>query len=126
MIITEIIILNILLFFILLFIFFIIYYYYYYFPHHSMLSIRRVRTVFCIDANHCLSFVKFLNQKHSETLFYKKKSVSSRDFSKSISQVRYLCLCHYFLTTDLFGVSVKTFRGKVKYIRCFVSVEHTA
>ena len=62
--------------------------------------------------------VKFINRKHSETLLYKRKSISSRDFpninipSKIFVFVS-LCPCY-----RLFRVSVKTFREEVQYIRC--------
>ena len=41
-----------------------------------------------------------------------------------MSQVRYLCLNHYVLTTDLFGVSVQIFfREEVKRANVFFLVE---
>ena len=43
----------------------------------------------------------------------------------SISQVRYLYLCHYVLTIALFEASAKTIRDAVKYVRYFVSVEQS-
>ena len=68
--------------------------------------------------------VKFVNQKYSKGLLYKKKSRVAGTSRMSISQVRYQCLCHYVLTIDLFGVRVNIFREDAKYIRYFVSAEH--
>ena len=67
--------------------------------------------------------VKFINRKHSETLLYKRKSISSRDFPNINIPSKifvFVSLCPYY---RLFRVSVKTFREEVQYIRCFVSVE---
>ena len=67
--------------------------------------------------------VKFINQKYSETLLYKRKSISSRDFPNINIPSKifvFVSLCPYY---RLFRVSVKTFREEVQYIRCFLSVE---
>ena len=69
--------------------------------------------------------VKFVNRKHSETLLYKKKSISNRDFSNiNIPSKIFVAvpLCPYY---RFIWSKCKTFRGEVKYIKYFVLVEQS-
>ena len=62
-------------------------------------------------------------QKAYRDIALQKEISKQRRLRISTSQVRYLCLYHYVLTTDLFGISATSFREEVKYIRYFAYVE---
>ena len=66
---------------------------------------------------------KFVNRKHSETLLYKKKSLSNRDFSyinipSKIFVLVLLCPYYHFVWSKC-----KNFQKKGKRFRYFVSME---
>ena len=89
-------------------------------------SCHRLPVSRCSQSDNIKGIVKFVNRKHSETLLYKKKSISSRDFSNiKIPSKIFVSVSLSPLTIDLFGTSAKTFRGQVKPIKYFVLVEQT-